>query len=71
MRDVVEVNMPVAAVQRVDARQHRPYFAFHLVLLLLGRDKFERAESVGEVSCSVLHETQMRLIDELVQRRLQ
>jgi hypothetical protein len=49
VRNVVEVDMSVAAAERISAREHRSHFAFMHVLLLLGSYEFERVESVGEV----------------------
>ena len=68
VRNVVEVDMSVAAAEGIGAREHRSHFAFMHVLLLLGGDEFERVESVGKVFGSVLHKPDMRLVNQLIER---
>ena len=64
MRNVVEVNVAIAAIQWVDARQHRSYFALRLVLFLLGCHKFQGIEPIRKMRRSVLHKPDMRLVNE-------
>src|SRR5580704_2663152 len=49
MRNVIQVDVAIAAVERVGAGENGSHFAFRRILQLLARNELHRVETVGKV----------------------